>query len=187
MAVCEQCGSIQLVRARSGLVDQWLTAVAGRKPFTCRRCGWRGRRNWTQADIPDPNEYGSSHGATPDPALSVLDAPAVPQPVSRSKKKPAKKKKASSKASGDPAKADFDLAGLEWVAGQDSTADHDATPPSLNVTGWDERVRGIVQQRQRRSQRRQLVGTIAMSALALFLFSLLSFSRGCGGDAGSGL
>lgn len=178
MALCEQCGSIRLVRARSGAVDRGLAKFTSLRPFTCRRCGWRGRRAWTEADIVDPNEYGVAIGATTDPALSTLDNPASDRPAANRPKTTRKRKPRKTAAAKPKASTEFDLSEVGWNEAADLTpAD---TPSSLNGAGWDERTRRIVEQRLKRSNRQQIVGTIAMSALALFVFSLLSISRSCG-------
>src|SRR5688572_22966676 len=72
-ALCEQCGSIRIVRAQSTPADRLVAILTWKRPFVCRRCGWRGRRYWTDKDLRKLLDYGAG-GAETDPALSVLDA-----------------------------------------------------------------------------------------------------------------
>lgn len=53
-------------------MDRLVAAFTAKRPFLCRRCGWRGRRNWTDRDLQQLLEYGAG-GAEIDPALTVLD------------------------------------------------------------------------------------------------------------------
>jgi hypothetical protein len=73
MALCEQCGSIRIVRAQPTSADRLVTILTGNSPFLCRRCGWRGRRKWTDKDLRKLLDYGAG-GAEADPTLEVLDA-----------------------------------------------------------------------------------------------------------------
>lgn len=180
MALCEQCGSIQLVRARSGPIDRGLAKFTSLRPFMCRRCGWRGRRSWTEADIVDPSEYGIAIGATTDPALSTLDHPSLKsssEPKPKASRKRKTRKATPAKGFRPLAPTEFDLSEIGWNQPDSAPAD---TPSSLGTRSWDERTRGINEQRLKRANRRQIIGTIAMSALALFVFTLLSIGRSCG-------
>lgn len=90
MAICEKCGSINIVRARSGVMAKAIALCTGRKPFLCRRCGWRGQRSWNDQDLGDRNNRGEAPTAEYDPDMVVLDTPLgaspqslAPQPVPR--------------------------------------------------------------------------------------------------------
>src|SRR5688500_5660735 len=72
MALCEQCGSIRIVRARPQPLDRLVRLFTTKRPFLCRRCGWRGRQSWTEDDLAKLSSYGVG-GAEPDPELVVLD------------------------------------------------------------------------------------------------------------------
>ena len=72
MALCEQCGSINIVRAQSDPSDRVVAFFTSKRPFVCRRCGWRGRRDWKDRDLRELMNYGAG-GAEPDPSLAVLD------------------------------------------------------------------------------------------------------------------
>jgi len=66
---CERCGSIQIVRARSRLADRVVALLTGTRLFVCRRCGWRGRRAWTDSDLAKLADLRFSV----DPSLVGLD------------------------------------------------------------------------------------------------------------------
>ncbi len=44
--LCDRCGSIDVVRARTRLMDKVIRLFTGKNAFACRRCGWRGRKSW---------------------------------------------------------------------------------------------------------------------------------------------
>ena len=73
LALCERCGSIQIVRARSRLADRVIALLTVRRPFVCRRCGWRGRRAWTDSDLAKTADLSFSGEAEVDPSLVALD------------------------------------------------------------------------------------------------------------------
>lgn len=67
--LCERCGSIDIVRARTRPLDKLVRLFTGKNVFTCRRCGWRGRRGWSEEErVERPNLAPNS-----DPNLIVLD------------------------------------------------------------------------------------------------------------------
>ena len=71
MALCENCGSIQVVRTKSTAIDRAVRLLSGRKPFVCRRCGWRARRRWDESN---PSRYlEPTVWAANDPELVALD------------------------------------------------------------------------------------------------------------------
>jgi hypothetical protein len=72
MALCEQCGSISIVRAQSTTGDKLAVLLTRKRPFLCLRCGWRARRRWSDIDLESLRSYGAG-GAEPDASLSVLD------------------------------------------------------------------------------------------------------------------
>ena len=69
--LCDRCGSIDIVRARARVLDKVIRLFTGKKPFVCRRCGWRARRAWSEADRQDRSKFAPSDQS--DPALAVLD------------------------------------------------------------------------------------------------------------------
>ena len=73
MALCERCGSIQIVRARSRLADRAVALLTARRPFVCGRCGWKGRRAWTDSDLAKLADLRSSGEVAVDPSLVALD------------------------------------------------------------------------------------------------------------------
>ena len=116
--------------------------------------------------------YGAG-GAEPDPGLAALDSHQEPS-VKRSgrtdrRRKPMKKP--------DTTPAPFDLATLDLAnAGTpDATAIADART-SRALPGERRSVRG----RRKKSRRREIVATIAATALVVFLVVLLGLTGSCG-------
>ena len=50
MVNCWRCGSINIVRTRSSLVDRIVRFCTGRKRVTCRKCLWTARIQWDEDD-----------------------------------------------------------------------------------------------------------------------------------------
>ena len=71
---CERCGSISVGRAQPIKADRLVALFSANRPFLCRRCGWRARRGWSDADLSELSEYGLG-GTEADPALVILDDP----------------------------------------------------------------------------------------------------------------
>ncbi len=65
-------GSIGIVRARPESADRLVALFTSKRPFLCRRCGWRARRDWTDQALRKLTNYGAG-GAEPDPLLASLD------------------------------------------------------------------------------------------------------------------
>jgi len=181
MALCEQCGSIQIVRARSTPLDIAVAFLTGRRPFVCRRCRWRGRQAWSEADILDPRKSVFSSGATADPALAVLDeighAPA-PRPYAQPQET-----KAREETQGDPdtSSAPFDLSALDWTGRPGADADAADSASQSGVAGRHDGGRKIRRGRRKRSGRMGRAGSIALAALVLCVFVLLGLSGSCNG------
>lgn len=72
-ASCGECGSVRLSRTRSTLVDRFVEVFTGRQPWTCRRCGWRGRTHWTERDIPHLPSLDEDDGGVGEPSLHALN------------------------------------------------------------------------------------------------------------------
>ncbi len=70
-------GSIGIVRARPESADRLVALFTSKRPFLCRRCGWRARRDWTDEALRKLTNYGAG-GAEPDPLLASLDLEAAP-------------------------------------------------------------------------------------------------------------
>ena len=153
MALCEQCGSISIVRAQPDPLDRVVAFFTSKRPIVCRRCGWRGRRDWSDEDLRALMNYGAG-GAEPDPSMTVLD----------------REPKA------------FDLATLDHAHG--ATIQPQATetfePTAVQRTRGRRRIRG---DRQKRTRRREIIATVAATALVIFLVVLLAMTGSC--SAGS--
>lgn len=174
MALCEQCGSISIVRARPEPTDKLVRLFTSKRPFVCRRCGWRGRRDWSDADLQALMDYGAG-GAEPDPDLTVLDTD-----PELSRKRPRRRVRARQPRSTFDAPAEqFDLAKLGLKSGQ---ADQGSAPIGAGQTL--RRERRSVQSRRKKSRRREIVATVAATALVMFLVVLLGLTGSCSGGAG---
>jgi hypothetical protein len=169
VTLCEQCGSIQIERTPPGITDRLVAIFTGKRPFLCFRCGWRGRRNWTDDDLKALLEYGAG-GAEPDPALAVLDDEKPSRERRRRQTRRKGKKKASVKAPPDA----FDLDPLSLTGSEIGTSDE------------EEKTAPVAASRQRRgirrtpSLRREIVMAIAVTLIVMLFVFVLSISPGCG-------
>lgn len=164
MTVCERCGSVRVFQDNLGLLDQVLALLGNRRPFTCRRCGWRGRRNWPartdSQEIPGP----SAHPELRDPDMVVLDLP----PGSRTRAWTAH----------DRAVSEFERLELETP---------DAAAGATADVKTNRRPDGRVRRRRRkhrldrrgRFQRQEVYTAIALSLLATSLVALIVLLRSC--------
>jgi len=156
-------------------MDKLVRLFTAKRPFVCRRCGWKGRRSWTDADLRKLMDYGAG-GAEPDPALAALDSHQEPS-VTRSGRTDRRRKPQQKP---DPTPAQFDLAMLDLAnagTGQ-ATAITDAST-SRALPGE----RRSVRKRRKKSRRREIVATIAATALVMFLVVLLGLTGSCSGGA----
>lgn len=158
MALCEQCGSIQVVKAHRNTVDKAVAMFSGRRAFVCRRCGWRARRAWTDNDLAKLADYSSSGFVEVDPALVTLDDPL------------GRRKQPEPKLEGrDASRTEFELSILDL-----------AQPVSENerAVGRHRRHR-ITARRLKRWRRREILTAITVSTLAMFLIALLVLTGSC--------
>jgi hypothetical protein len=47
---CWRCGSFNIVRTRSSVVDRIVRMFTGRKRVTCKKCLWTARVKWEEED-----------------------------------------------------------------------------------------------------------------------------------------
>ena len=170
MALCERCGSIQIARARPHPADKAVALLTSKRPFVCRRCGWRGWRSWTDSDLAQLSKYSSSGIAEVDPALIVLDTP-------RSKRKIRQDRRENRRV---PSEAQLDALPNEFGLSTQDLENAVATEGPPSPTGKTRRRRtygGL-----RRSRRSEIVAALAMSALAMFLFAMLGLTGSCSGS-----
>jgi len=162
-------------------LDIAVAILTGRRPFVSRRCRWRGRRAWSEADILDPRKSGFSSGATADPALAVLDetghAPA------RRRDAHAQETKAREEAPGDPdtSFSPFDLSALDWADRPGADTDAADSASQTGVAGRHDGRRKTRRGRKKRSGRMARAGSIALAALVLCVLVLLGLSGSCNG------
>lgn len=159
MALCEQCGSISIVLAKREPADKFFGLFSSRRPFVCRRCGWRGRRDWSDRDLLDLSNYGTG-GAEPDPALAILDAPPGRKSRKRKRRKPAA----------------FGLSQLDLASAGPPPEDDSSVAPSRSSRS--QRPRSL---RRKNSRWREIVATIAVTALVMFLVVILGLTGSCTG------
>jgi len=157
MALCEQCGSVRIVVARPERIDQLLGLFSASRPFSCLRCGWRGRRTWSDEELRRLLDYGAG-GAEPDPELAVLDRELPGDEV----QKPSL------------IVTDFDLgaAKLEHIEAEPGI--------QLPLSQRAQQARGIVGKRITRQRRREMIVTVAVTSLVLVLLVVLSLTGSCG-------
>jgi hypothetical protein len=171
MALCEECGSIQIARAHSDQLDRLLGIFSSKRPFICRRCGWRGRRDWTDEDLKGLRDYGAG-GATPDPELAVLD---------RRQTKTRQRADNSGRGWTKAGRSDFDLSSLDFE-GMTTAAEDISSSGSGRLDGASAEAHSRVDRRHR-LVRREIVTTVALTALAMFLVAMLGFTESCVGMA----
>ena len=168
MALCERCGSIQIVRVKPEPLERLWALASAKRPFVCRRCGWRGRRDWTDKDLRKLMDYGAG-GAEPDPALSVLDEEQV---AAESHWRGPERHEIPE---------DLDLAALEPLKAPTAPPRGEdlARASATSQSGKPRRRRD----RQRRSRRREMFATVAATALVLSLAVMLGLTGRCGGGS----
>ena len=161
-ALCENCGSISIERAKPGLPDKLVAVLTGRRLFSCRRCGWRGRRNWTDKDLHQLHAYGAG-GAEPDPALAVLDGEL-------------RQRDQSDRRQSEPPAENFDLGTISFVADDQLAAVSSRGPAEqrarTGVSGKSRRRRA-----RRRAGRRVITAALAAAAIIMFIVVFLSLTR----------
>ena len=178
MALCEQCGSISVVLARREGLDGLVGLVSSKRPFVCRRCGWRARRDWTDKDLRALMDYGAG-GAEPDPELAVLDGDHS-TPRRRDRQRRSRKLEP---VSHDRAHSGFDLAALDLANDSErppSEGDGVGSAPRRNSTVRRRKARG----RQKRSRGSRMVVAVAASAIVIFLVVMLGLTGSCIANGG---
>lgn len=169
MVLCEQCGSIRIVRARPETADRLVALFTSKRPFLCRRCGWRARRPWSDDDLTAVMNYGAG-GAETDPDLAALDA--EPKPSGRrSRRRGRQREHGESVTSAEP----LDPATLALT--RDGTAQ--ATETTDGAGRISTRKRRSSRSRRKKSRRREIVAAIAVTALVMFLVVLLGLTGSC--------
>lgn len=169
MAVCERCGSIQVVRLQPSLIDRGLTLLDSRKPYKCRRCGWKGRRGFGADASSGLVEVELSDGTT-DPSLSVLDD--MDRPGDRASGQGPRPLEQ------EPSSGEFNLSLTEGSNDREAELRH-----RHSLKQWNHRRRNIDSRRLKRSRRRQVLGSIVISTLILLVGATVGLSSSCGGSA----
>ena len=170
MVSCEQCGSIRIARAHPSRADRLVAILTSHRPFVCRRCGWRARRTWTNADLKSLEEHLAGDGE-PDPGLAVLDA------------SPGYNLGAKQRAAVES--DDFRLEDLRFTDDQppSSTPTDDVEEDGVDRGNTERGLnRPRFRQRRRITRRRRIAGTVAISALAMFIIAIASLTSNCRGE-----
>ncbi len=158
MALCEECGSISIVVTKPNRAEQVIALLLSRRCFLCKRCGWRALRGWTDQDLQKLKDYGLG-GAALDPTLAVLD-----------EGRPTNRKRRRRNLNGKRNEL-FNLAGA--IPELPDAAGRPATPSKGG--------RRLTRKRRGRTKRRQILATVAVTALALFLAAILGLTGSCSG------
>lgn len=176
--LCERCGSIQITKAQSELPDKLVAFFTSRRPFVCRRCGWRGRRNWTDTDLRSLLEYGAG-GAVADQSLAELDSDSR-----RSRRRKRRWRQAAKRLSNNietkpqPQRMGFDLGPLDLANVESVPALVDTLEPNpsrIRTAG-----RRSMRKRMKRSRRREIAATVAATILVMVLIAALGLTGSCG-------
>jgi hypothetical protein len=167
MALCGQCGSIRIVRAESDQLDRLVAVFTAKRPFLCRRCGWRARRTWTNSDLQRLENYGAG-GAEVDPSLIALDAPTNRR----------RRTKLAKSAVQDP-----DAFALESLDLNSSSPDNQTRlelPHSQSSGARQRRSRN----RRLRSRRGEILATVFVTVVITLAVMILTLTGSCaGGEA----
>lgn len=171
--VCERCGSIQLIKARGDSRDVALSVLTGARIFVCRRCGWSARRKWSDADLDYSSYYSATAETELDPALKVLDEPSRgAAQVARRRRKHRKRKRTH----------EFDLAGVRETPFPEAGSVTDLYQPhSSDLPLLRSRRRN--RDHRLRPGRREVLATIAITSLALFLTVIIVMGQSCASTA----
>ena len=176
--MCEQCGSISIVQAQPRAGDTIVAFFTGKRPFLCRRCGWRARRRWSDLELDSLRNYGAG-GAEIDPALSVLDE--ADAPVGDRKDVIAMRRR--EEATQDEAAATtFDPGALDFVSvlsDEPSTLSELEDQPPIGERSA--RKRHGVRKGRGRVIGREIVVTIAVTSIIILAGVALSTASSCVG------
>jgi hypothetical protein len=178
MILCEQCGSIRVSKAQPAAMDTLVAIFTARRPFICRRCGWRARRRWTDEDFRRLENYVVG-GAEYDPSLAVLDE--KPKAGRRGEESP-NGVSGSSPRSRRAASDEFDLDDMDLSGAKVASADRlvesgnaDSIPKLVSKRASRRRS----ERRRRRSRRREILATVALTALTMFIVVIMSLTGSC--------
>jgi hypothetical protein len=164
MGVCEQCGSIQISAVKPEPFDKFLAVFWNRRLFLCHRCGWKARRDWDDEGVARVRDQRYAAGATVDPAMAVLDG--ASRASGRRSKKSSRRK--AVEPSPLPPASNFAL-NLSETPDAETPGAAPGTPLYKHRTGG----------RRRHSRRRDIIAAVAMSALAMFVFTIIGLTGSC--------
>jgi hypothetical protein len=168
MTLCEQCGSTRIERTLPEPIDRLVAIFTGVRPFLCLRCGWRGRRNWTDDDLKALLDYGAG-GAELDPALAALDNEELP----RGRRKRQTKGRKTRKSRVKPVPDTFGLNALVLASAELGAEVEEGT---VRPASESQPPRGV---KRKPSARREIVTAIFVAALVMLIVFFLSIAPGC--------
>lgn len=168
MTLCEQCGSISIVRAEPEPIDKLLGLFTSNRPFVCRRCGWRGRRDWSDADLRALLDYGAG-GAEPDPDLAVLDD----EPKQSGPRSGRRGRTRTSRSRADQ----FDLATLDLSHPDVNQSESAASLERSTARRSTGKGRGV-RSRRNKTRRQKVTEAIAATVLVMLVVTVLGMA-GC--------
>lgn len=137
-------------------VDRLLLTFWGTRPFVCLRCGWRGRKLWTDEQLVESGA-DETVGAS-DPALTVLDST-----------------ESSTRSIEIDAREVFVFPHLDGDVPPDSS---DSPAAEISVV---KEVRSRRRFRRRNSLGSEVVATIAISVVALLIVAIVVATGSCRG------
>jgi len=175
VVLCETCGSVRISKAEPQTIDQFWSMISPKRPFICRRCGWRARRAWTDADLEKLKSYGAG-GAHYDPALVVLDKPQRGHGRPRSRRKfKSRESKSVQISSGTVDAFDFDLKERDGAALPPVSQGTD-TPIGQLATVEE---RNVVKKRRQRTRYLEVLTTALLTMLLMLAVALVTVTDGC--------
>lgn len=185
-AFCETCGSVNVVRAPSGLIDRAINTVTGLKPFVCRRCGWRGRREWGNGDLVDYSGLGLSGDAV-DPSLTILDQPrSAGQRTGKALKPPKRHGRRGDRRRKPrrPLPEEFDLSGIAREPAISSNQEHRSEAGDAAAAADAEKTtaqlkRGASANRRKRARRLEIAGALTISLFLMLLVAIVTSIGSC--------
>lgn len=178
MVSCESCGSIQITRAHAAPTDKAVALLTSKRSFVCRRCGWRGRRAWTDDDLAKLIDDRFSGVAEVDPSLVVLDDMAAESPARESMRTP--RPKAPLEAKAPQRSREFDLSTLDLA--QPLAEDEPVTiDPKVDTAEASRNHARRSRNRLEHARQREIVAAVAISVLVMLVIGVLGLTGSCVG------
>jgi hypothetical protein len=178
MGICEHCGSIQVYRAPESVTGRFRAFITRRRLWLCRRCGWKGRRNWDENTRVDRSGLVVDSSSAYDPAMVVLDQGSS---ISLHQRKRHRRQESpdTDRVTSSPVSSEFDLPPLGELNAVETLNPHDATDGTPLVLA----PRRLMSRRIYRARRNEIVGTVIVTAAVMLLVIVLGLLGSCSGRA----